>query len=63
MMYQGTGRSFTVGVGNASETSQGVPNKFYVYDDIANSMRMTIDTAGNVGIGFTSPAAKLGVDG
>jgi len=63
MMYQGTGRSFTVGVGNASETSKGVPNKFYVYDDNANSMRMTIDTAGNVGIGSTAPGAKLDVNG
>jgi hypothetical protein len=61
MAYVGTGRSYFTGVGNASETSFGVANKYYLFDQTANAMRMVVDSTGNVGIGTTSPDQRLQV--
>jgi hypothetical protein len=63
MRFSGTERNYTIGVGNASETTFGVANKFFVYDDTAGAMRMTVDSSGNVGIGTTSPGSLLHVAG
>ena len=37
--------------------------RFDIYDETAGASRMTIDSAGNVGIGTTSPATKFAVHG
>jgi hypothetical protein len=58
-IYRGSARIWTAGVGNASETTLGVANKFFVFDASAAQTRLAIDTSGNVGIGTTSPAARL----
>jgi hypothetical protein len=50
----GTGRRYAVGVGNASETSLGLADKFYVYDSTAGATRMVIDSSGNLLVGTTS---------
>ena len=61
LSMQGTGRLWNLGVGGASETSFGVPNKFFIHDNNQNAMRLVIDTAGNVGIGTANPGTKLSV--
>ena len=59
--YLGTGRTWSQGVGNGSETALGIANKFYLYDSNASAVRFVVDTSGNVGIGTTSPSNKLTV--
>ena len=63
MGFQGTGRRYQMGVGNASEVALGLANKFFVYDSNAVATRFVIDTAGNVGIGTTTPVSTLSVQG
>ena len=63
MRFSGTSKKFVIGVGNGSETTFGVPNQFFIYDDTTGTMRMTVDTSGNVGIGTTSPQGLLHVQG
>lgn len=63
MFFSGTGRQYQLGVGNGNETGLGVANKFYIFDAAAVAMRMVVDGSGNVGIGTTSPGAKLEVNG
>ena len=63
MRFSGSGRSYTAGVGNASETTFGVANDFFLYDDTAGAMRMVVDSTGNVGISTTNPQALLHVNG
>jgi len=57
LYLSGSGRQYGIGVGNASETTYGVANEFFLFDHNAGAMRMVVDTSGNVGIGTTNPAA------
>ena len=41
----------------------GNPGSFAIYDDTANAARLVINSSGNVGIGTTSMAGKLNVQG
>ena len=59
IVYRGNTRIWGAGVGNGSETTLGVANKFFVFDLGASAVRFAIDTSGNVGIGTASPAARL----
>ncbi len=59
LAYTGTGRTFYSGVGNASETTYGVPNSWFVFDGTSNVMRMVITSAGSVLIGQTTTSPGL----
>ena len=55
-------KEFHIGVGGSS-TAAGFANSLYFYDGTAGANRMTIASDGKVGIGTTSPGAKLEVSG
>jgi hypothetical protein len=59
VVHRGTARAWATGVGNGSEVALGVANKYFVFDANAVLTRLVIDTSGNVGVGVTSPAARL----
>ncbi|MEI8049602.1 MAG: tail fiber domain-containing protein [Bacteroidota bacterium] len=53
--------NYSLGVYGSANTGS-IANNFYVYDNVASAVRMTVaSTTGNVGIGTTSPAYKLDV--
>ncbi len=55
--------NYSLGVYGSANTGS-IANNFYVYDNVASAVRMTIaSTGGNVGIGTTTPAYKLDVSG
>jgi hypothetical protein len=56
-----SGRSYTI-FSSASGAAAGA-GKFVVYDTTAGASRLVIDSSGNVGIGTTTPGAKLDVQG
>ena len=64
MLFTGTGRSFSMGVGNASETGIGVANQFYIYDITAAQTRLRLDSNGGlkvsntIGVGNTAPSTS-----
>ena len=49
--FIGTGKQYQSGVGNASESTRGVANAWYVYDANSEAMRMVITSGGSVLIG------------
>jgi len=63
LYINGTGRAYGIGVGNASETTYGVPNEFFLFDHNAAAMRLVVDANGNVGIGTASPINRLQIAG
>jgi len=55
--------NYSLGVYGSANTGS-IANNFYVYDNVASAVRMTVaSTSGNVGIGTTTPAYKLDVSG
>lgn len=58
---KGTNRQFHLGVGNSTETSFGLANKFYIWDQNAVLPRMVVDANGNMGIGSTNPGNRLSI--
>jgi len=56
-------RQFNVGVGGATFGTADIRGAYYLYDNTASAYRFIIDDAGKVGIGTTSPSAKLSVNG
>jgi len=55
--------NYSLGVYGSANTGS-IANNFYVYDNVASAVRMTVaSTTGNVGIGTTTPAYKLDVSG
>jgi hypothetical protein len=61
MAFNGGERTWQIGIGNLSETSLGVANKFFLYDRVAGAARLTVDTSGNMGIATTTPSARLAI--
>ena len=51
-------REYRIGTGGSSSASEAA-NNWYVYDATAALQRFVINSSGNVGIGTTSPAARL----
>jgi hypothetical protein len=58
LQFSGTAKSFNIGVGNGSETTLGLANKFFIRDQTLGVTRLVIDGA-NVGIGTNTPARAL----
>ena len=52
---RGTGHKYVIGVGNDAVAT--VNDKWYLYDNDNGAFRMVVDTAGNVGIGTSSPSS------
>ena len=61
MALRGTGRSYHIGVGNASESGFSVANKFFIFDNNASIMRMVVDASGNLGVGTATPGNRLSI--
>jgi hypothetical protein len=60
--YMANGRTWHTGVGGSAVTN-GLANKYYIYDYNAGQARMVVDTLGKVGMGTTSPTETLDVRG
>lgn len=58
VVYKGNSRVYSSGVGN-SGAGLGLANKFYIYDSTSATVRLAIDTNGNIGLGTVTPSAAL----
>lgn len=63
LSVKGSAREYILGVGGGSETTVGVANKFFVFDNTGLALRMVIDSSGKVGIGTNVPDQLLSVNG
>jgi hypothetical protein len=63
MAFQGSGRQYHIGVGNASEASFGLANKFYLWDQTTTTPRMVLNSNGDFGFGTTSPTNRVTIYG
>jgi YD repeat-containing protein len=61
LAFKGTGRTYHLGVGGASESGFSVANKWFLYDNNAGAMRLTVDASGNLGLGTTTPGNRLSI--
>ena len=59
--YVTGGRTWHTGVGGSATPS--VASKYYIFDDTASQFRVVVEPNGNVGLGTTTPQAKLDVIG
>jgi hypothetical protein len=50
MAYQGTGAEYHVGVGNASETTYSLANKFYVWSNLDSATRLSIAPSAGISL-------------
>jgi hypothetical protein len=51
--FNGTGRSYTMGVGNSAETTYSLANRFYIFDFNSTTVRFSINSAGTLYKGTT----------
>lgn len=63
MSLKGTGHIYSIGTGNDAEATFGVADKFIIGDVSNNTIRVAMDSAGNFGIGTTSPDRILHLSG
>ncbi len=55
-------REYRIGVGNSSEVSHDVAGKYYLYDGASNTMRMVVNSMGNIGVGTPNPGVPLQIN-
>lgn len=63
VVFAGTGRSFQMGVGNASEGAINVANKWFLFDATASAVRASMDSSGILTLfaGMASISATVGI--
>jgi hypothetical protein len=59
LALRGTNRQYHLGVGNTGETTYGLANKFFIWDNDAGAARFVLTTTGNIGIGNNNPDNRL----
>lgn len=62
IIYNGSGRVFQTGVGNASEAGIGVANKYFIYDATGGLVRLSLDSTGLLNLVGTMQMDALRID-